>query len=147
MRAHTYTREVTMERVSKEVIDEWIAMIRVVEDAVRAVEKSLSANHGLCLAAYEILRVLDGCVEPVQLNVVVKAVSRSQSRVSRLVSQMVGEGYLRREGDPSDARSSNLTIAESGKQVLKESDHTVGAVLAELNLPMRFEGSLRFGAY
>ncbi|NNG38378.1 winged helix DNA-binding protein [Flexivirga sp. ID2601S] len=115
--------------MGERLVEQWLELVRTAESTSHAVERGLATRHGLCIAAYEILQMLDTMDVAVRLNHVGARVSRSQSRVSRLLAQMVDEGYVTREQSPDDARSARVRITPKGTREFRAATQTVQALL------------------
>lgn len=70
-------------------------------------------------ALFGILDLLDGAHRPVAMSEVIGMLDIDQPRASKLVTQGVGRGLIRRHADQQDGRRSLLTLTESGASVVE----------------------------
>ncbi|MGP4001358.1 MarR family winged helix-turn-helix transcriptional regulator [Streptomyces sp. 8N706] len=118
--------------VNTPLADQWLSLVRVCADMNQAVERALSARHGLCVSAYEIMDVMAREHAWIRLGEVSSRTSRSQPQVSRLVTQMVNEGYVARKPSPGDGRGSQVQLTPAGRKVFQEAATTVDSVLGNV---------------
>ncbi|WP_050668828.1 MarR family winged helix-turn-helix transcriptional regulator [Luteipulveratus halotolerans] len=113
-------------------LEAWLAVSRPVEEATARIETALSQAHSICLTAYEISDFLAGRHGWTPLSQVCHAVGRSQPRISRLVTQMMDEGLLKRVRDEADGRAFQLRLTRKGRRVYAASSGTLAQLLAQI---------------
>ena len=79
----------------------------------------LAARHDLTPQQAAILMRLEGVDEPPTLAALGRALSVSKQNITGMVARLVDAGLLRRDGDPSDARASRLTLTRKGAGVVR----------------------------
>ncbi|WP_052745360.1 MarR family winged helix-turn-helix transcriptional regulator [Streptomyces sp. WM6386] len=114
------------------LIDRWLTLNRLSAQINRAIEQTLSARHGLCAGAYEIMDVLRDAPEWTRLGELSGGVSRSQPQTSRLVTQLVDAGYLERTPSPGDGRSTQVRLTPAGRRIFQAATVTVEELLRTL---------------
>ncbi|WP_341729818.1 MarR family transcriptional regulator [Brooklawnia sp.] len=69
----------------------------------------------LTMREYDVIYTLSKCERPQRLADLNRHVLLSQPALSRLVERLIGRGLIVRQRDPSDGRSVQLTLTESGR--------------------------------
>jgi DNA-binding MarR family transcriptional regulator len=94
----------------------WRAVLFTQDRVVRAIERDLAAAGLIPLTWYDVLLELqsapNGCLRMQELGA---RVVLSRTRVSRLVTELEGEGLVVRRPDPADGRATLATITPAGK--------------------------------
>ena len=99
----------------------FLGLIRAGEALSRALDRGLARDHDIGLHQFEVLLFLavasdNGCMPMTELR---RRTPLSQSRVSRLVSELEGKGLVRRETNPTDSRAVTVTITPQGLEVFE----------------------------
>jgi DNA-binding MarR family transcriptional regulator len=98
----------------------WRAVLLVQDRVVRAIERDLADACLIPLTWYDVLLELgavpDGSLRMQDLGA---RVVLSRTRVSRLVTELEGEGLVERRPDPSDGRATLATITRAGRAALR----------------------------
>ncbi len=82
-------------------------------------------------AGYVALRALDR-MGPVPTRVLADALSLDASTVTRQVTVLVGAGLVERRANPTDGRSSDLSVTQLGRQVMRDVERARHQVLTDL---------------
>ena len=109
--------------------DAWVGFLKAHSALVKALDADLIARHGLSLSAFEVLLRLSRSEEGyLRMSDVAQQAFLSQSRISRLVDQLVREGLVERRSCPSDSRVVYACITEQGRELLDQAEatHTAG---------------------
>lgn len=121
--------------------DAWVGFLRAHSAVVKALDADLIASHGLPLSAYEVLMHLalaeDGHL---RMSDLAERALLSQSRISRLVEQLVRQGLVERTACPTDSRVVYAKLTGAGRQRFEEAEATHFAGVQE-----RFFGRLSSG--
>jgi len=95
---------------------------------VRAVRRQLGDGH-----RPEALRLLAQIRErgPISITALAQAERCSQPTMSSAVRALESKGWVRREADPSDARSTRISLTPAGTAELDRAHDNIGAVVAD----------------
>jgi DNA-binding MarR family transcriptional regulator len=97
----------------------WRGMLRAHAALTKALDTDLEAAHGLPLTSYEVLLYLDGAEGGrMRMRDLAASVILSRSGLTRLVDRLEGEGLIRRESCPSDARGAFAVLTRAGSRRL-----------------------------
>lgn len=101
---------------TKLAADAWGAVLQVHAALVPRIDRAVRLGTGLPLGWYDVLLELQA-TEGGRLTMgeLAEQVVLSRTRVSRMVDELAGEGLVRREPHPSDARSAYATITAEGR--------------------------------
>ncbi len=95
----------------------FIDLVRVETRLYNAVDDRLRAEHGLTLGQFQILQLIaatDNC----RVLDIVRDVAITVGAASKAVDRVEAAGWCRRSANPSDRRSSYLTLTEAGERLL-----------------------------
>ncbi|MET7618415.1 MarR family transcriptional regulator [Streptomyces sp. NPDC005408] len=112
--------------------DQWLSLVRICTRMNQAIEHTLADRHGLCVGAYEIMDVMGRTDGWIRLGELTARASRSQPQVSRLLAQMVKEGYADREPSPGDGRGAQVRLTPAGRKAFQKAAAEVEGVLEKL---------------
>ncbi len=98
----------------------WRWMLLAHSRSLRAIERDLAARGAIPLTWYDVLLELHGADGPLRMQELGSRVVLSRTRVSRLVGELEGEGLVRRKPDPSDGRSTLVSLTASGARALRK---------------------------
>jgi DNA-binding MarR family transcriptional regulator len=93
----------------------WAALLQVHAALVPSLDQLLIRTTGLPLRWYDVL--LELAAEPKRrllMGELGQRVVLSRTRVSRIVDELTGAGLVRKEGNPSDGRSSYAVLTNEG---------------------------------
>jgi DNA-binding MarR family transcriptional regulator len=101
---------------SEEQANAFLGLIRAGDALSRALDRSLADDHGIGLHQFEVLLFLattsaDRSMPMTELR---RRTPLSQSRVSRVVSDLEAQGLVRREPDPHDSRAVTVVLTSRG---------------------------------
>lgn len=104
----------------------FLGLVQAGERLDRLLDRDLQAAHGLSLRAYEVLLHLaafspDGRIG---MSALAEQAPLSQSRVSRLVSDLDARGLVRRATSPGDSRAVEVSITDAGLAALRAAQDT-----------------------
>lgn len=109
--------------------DAWVGFLQAHSALVKSLDADLIARHRLSLSAFEVLLRLSRSEEGyLRMSDVAQQAFLSQSRVSRLVDQLVREGLVERRACDTDSRVVYACITQRGRDLLEEAEatHTAG---------------------
>jgi DNA-binding MarR family transcriptional regulator len=133
MRTPGYTREVTQWTEDDELASEWHDLMGRYHRMTCALDRSLTAKHGLSGSDFEVLQQLYSagpeCGAQVKMSELGERVHLSQSAFSRLISRLEQSGLVERSICADDRRSAMTCITEAGKQRYLEARPTQRAIL------------------
>ena len=101
---------------SEEQAGAFLGLLRAGSELERALDRGLTAGHGIGLHEFEVLLFLatssaDHAMPMAELR---RRTPLSQSRVSRVVSGLEDQGLVRREPDPTDSRAVTVVLTPRG---------------------------------
>ena len=101
----------------------------------RSAAMRMRREHDVSLAQVRALALIDH-MQPVRLRDVAADAGADKAQISRVVSSLVGRGYVSLQALAGDARSAHLALTESGRtkvaamfKTLQERDHALRAGL------------------
>ena len=135
MQTRCYTREVTQWTEDDELASEWHDLMGRYHRITCALDRSLTARHGLTGSDFEVLQQLytagTGCAQ-VRMSELGERVHLTQSAFSRLISRLEQAGLVERTVCADDRRSAWTRITDTGVQRYLEAKPTQRAILREL---------------
>ena len=115
-------------------------LVRLETELWDRVDHRLREDHDLPLSWFEPMQVIDSLVE-CRVGDIAKALSITVGGVSKLVDRIEHAGLCGRSPNPSDGRSSVVTLTEAGQHMLKAArgsfDDELAARLAAAASPAR----------
>ncbi len=101
-------------------VDAWRALLLAQSRALRAIERDMEAAGAIPLGWYDVLLELNAAPDrPLRMQDLAARAVLSRTRVSRIVSELEGEGYVERQADPDDGRATLATITTAGRAALR----------------------------
>jgi MarR family transcriptional regulator, organic hydroperoxide resistance regulator len=103
-------------------------LVRLETELWNAVERRLRAEHGITLPFFEFMQIIDrtpGC----RVHDIAAELSITVGGTSKIVDRIEAAGYCARQANPSDRRSSIVTLTASGKRLLPKITATVDSEL------------------
>ncbi|HEY4001172.1 MAG TPA: MarR family transcriptional regulator [Candidatus Xenobia bacterium] len=102
-------------------------------DAVQTVMNRALGRHGISVAAYNVLRILqrsgqEGC----PLHEIGELLVTSRANVTGLVDSLEAKGLVRRVPDPSDRRSRRAFLTDEGEKLLQVAHPEHAATMCDL---------------
>lgn len=98
----------------------WSAFLRAHAAAVRAVDQDVQRDAHLPLAWYDVLLELNAAPgRRMRMYDLGEAVVLSRTRVSRVVDELVAAGFVCREPNPDDRRSSFAVLTDTGRRAFR----------------------------
>ena len=100
-------------------ISAWAALLRTHAAVLPKLERAL-APTGLPLTWYDVLLVVNAAPERrLRMTELGRQAVVSRERVSRVVTELEGEGLVERQANPDDKRSSYAAITAEGRKRLR----------------------------
>ena len=100
---------------SKLAADAWGALLQVHAALVPRLDRRLRQRAALPLGWYDVLLELQAAPNSqLTMTQLTERVVLSRTRVSRVVDELVAEGYVRREANVKDARSAFAVLTDEG---------------------------------
>jgi DNA-binding MarR family transcriptional regulator len=123
----------------------FLGLVRAGEDLDRKLDAELQARHGISMREFEVLLFLavfspDGCLAMSQL---IERAPLSQSRMSRLVAELHGRGFVERSAAGADGRVVEVSITPEGLELFKAAQETQLAGLERHLFSRISEGEMR----
>lgn len=101
-------------------LEAWRAFLRSHARVTRLLDAELTAECDLPLGSYEVLIHLNEAPgRTLRMTELADRVLLSRSGLTRLVDRLEGDGLIRRESCPSDARGTNAVLTDVGLARLK----------------------------
>ncbi len=124
----------TMAMDPDQLADEWRALLARHARTTDALNRELSARHGLGMSEFEVLEQLaatDGC----RVQQLVGAVHLSQSALSRAVARLEADGLVQRSMCPEDRRGISVCLTAEGRARYEAARPTHREVLSSTRAP------------
>jgi DNA-binding MarR family transcriptional regulator len=102
----------------------WLALVRTHARLWDQVESQMRQDSGLTMARYDVLMQLDMAGGRLGLTDLASTIVLSPSGLSKLLDRMETSGLIRRQPDPSDARSTFATITPRGRSLVRKARET-----------------------
>jgi DNA-binding MarR family transcriptional regulator len=102
----------------------WLALLRTYARFWDQLEAQARRDHGLTISRYDVLAHLEMAGGQLRLNELASSIVLSPSGLSKLLDRMDASGLIRRDPDPSDARSTFATITPQGRSLVKKARRT-----------------------
>jgi len=102
----------------------WLALIRTHARLWDQVEAQMRHDSGLTLPRYDVLMQLDHAGGRLRLTELASNVVLSPSGLSKLLDRMEASQLLRREPDPTDARSTYARLTPYGRSLVRKARRT-----------------------
>lgn len=97
----------------------WMALVRTYARLWDQVEAQMRHDSGLTMPRYDVLMQLDLAGGRLGLTELASSIVLSPSGLSKLLDRMEGSELIRREPDPSDARSTFARITPRGRSLVR----------------------------
>jgi DNA-binding MarR family transcriptional regulator len=97
----------------------WLALIRTHAQLWDKTETQMRHDSGLTMPRYDVLMQLDMSGGQLGLSDLASTIVLSPSGLSKLLDRMEASGLIRRQPDPSDARSTFATITPRGRSLVR----------------------------
>ena len=111
-----------------------------------ALDARLRGEHELPLTWFEPMRII-ARLGGARIHDVAETLLITEGGASKLVDRIQAAGYLRRQPNPDDGRSSQIVLTPAGKRMLAAAQTTVDAELAErIGAVLTGDVLARFGA-
>jgi DNA-binding MarR family transcriptional regulator len=112
-------------RLNETEMRAWQALLHAYHQVIRKLDGELRAEHGLPLAAYDVLLRLARSPEPaLRMTELAEKVLLSPSGLTRLVDRLVARGLVERLTDPDDARVTLAALTDEGRRELRKAART-----------------------
>jgi DNA-binding MarR family transcriptional regulator len=98
----------------------WLALIRTHARLWDQLEAQVRHDHGLTIARYDVLAQVEHAGGRLGLSELASSVVLSPSGLSKLLDRMEASGLIRRDPDPTDARSTFAAITPQGRSLVKK---------------------------
>ncbi len=98
----------------------WMALVRTYARLWDQVEAQMRQDSGLTMPRYDVLMQLDLAGGRLGLTELASSIVLSPSGLSKLLDRMEASELIRREPDPSDARSTFARITPRGRSMVRK---------------------------
>ena len=120
-----YPRPVVSTRLRPTELRAWQALLHAYQHVVRRLDLELREDHGLSLAAYDVLlRLARAPGRALRMTELAERVMLSPSGVTRTVDRLVDRGLVERGPDPEDGRGAVATLTGRGRTELRRASGT-----------------------
>ena len=101
--------------------DAWGALLQVHAELVPILDKQLRARAALPLAWYDVLLELSAAADrQLTMTELSERVVLSRTRISRVVDELTDAGLVRRQANPTDARSAFAVLTSEGLERFRQ---------------------------
>jgi DNA-binding MarR family transcriptional regulator len=98
----------------------WRSLLLAQNAVLRAIDEDLAAAGAVPLTVYDVLLELNAApARRLRLKELAARTVLTRSRVSKLVDELVADGFVARTADPADARASVVVLTADGRRALK----------------------------
>jgi DNA-binding MarR family transcriptional regulator len=116
---------VSRSRLSDEEMRAWQALLHAHHEVIRKLDRELREEHGLPLAAYDVLvRLARAPDRALRMTDLAQRVLLSPSGLTRLVDRLVARGLVERRTDPADGRVALACLTEAGRHEVRRAART-----------------------
>ena len=99
----------------------WRAVLLAQSRVVRAIERDLDVEGAIPLSWYDVLLELNGSPDhQLRMQDLAARAVLSRTRISRIVTELEGAGYVERRPDPNDRRAWLATLTPAGRATFKQ---------------------------
>ena len=99
----------------------WRALLLAQNAVLRSIERDLEQSGCVPLTWYDVLLELNAADDhSLRMQELASRTVLSRTRVSRLVDDLVAEGYVSRAADPADGRASLAVLTPAGRAALRK---------------------------
>jgi DNA-binding MarR family transcriptional regulator len=105
-------------------------LVRVETRLYNAVDTRLQAAHSVSLPQYELMQIIGGRTT-CRVNDIAHEVNITVGAASKAVDRLVAAGWCRRRNNPTDGRSSLLSLTPAGSRICAKATPTFEAALSE----------------
>jgi DNA-binding MarR family transcriptional regulator len=103
----------------------WQALLHAHQKVTRALDAELRTEHGLSIAAYDVLlRLARAPKRTLRMTDLAERVMMSPSGLTRVVDRLVDAGLVRRDRVQGDARVMLAQLTDEGRQTLRHAART-----------------------
>ena len=103
-----------------EEVATWSAFLRAHATTLRKIDNDVSRKGGIPLRWYDVLLELNAVPgRRLRMQDLGEIVVLSRTRVSRVVDELEAEGYVTRQANPDDRRSSFAVLTDAGRKALR----------------------------
>ena len=82
--------------------------------------RKVLVKHGLTHAQYNIMRVVEKNTDGVRISRIKKKMLFYKTDLTRMLDRLEKKGWIRREEDPEDRRSTTVRLTTTGKSLIKD---------------------------
>ncbi|MDP8959322.1 MAG: MarR family transcriptional regulator [Actinomycetota bacterium] len=133
-----------MDRLTDTEMRAWQGLLHSHHQVIRTLDRELREEHGLSLAAYDVLlRLARGPEKGLRMTELAERVMLSPSGVTRTVDGLAAKGLVVRQADPEDGRVALASLTQEGRQALREAARTHLRGIREHFTGRLSEGQLR----
>jgi DNA-binding MarR family transcriptional regulator len=101
-------------------VSAWRAVLLTQSRVLRAIERDLDAEGAIPLGWYDVLLELNATPDRrLRMQDLAARAVLSRTRVSRIVTELEGQGLVARRADPDDRRAWLATLTAEGRAVLR----------------------------
>ena len=119
MQAHYAVATVSDDPLDDAALDTWRAFLTAHALVTRRISKDLTDAGLPDLGWYDLLWALRRSGGRLRVNELAREVVLSPTAMSRFVDRVEAAGHVRREPDPADRRALQITITDSGVELLR----------------------------
>jgi DNA-binding MarR family transcriptional regulator len=116
---------VSPSKLTEEEMRAWQALLHAHHQVIRKLDGELREEHGLPLAAYDVLvRLARASDRALRMSDLAERVLLSPSGLTRLVDRLVAKGLVERRADPDDGRVALASLTEAGRLEVRRAART-----------------------
>jgi DNA-binding MarR family transcriptional regulator len=109
------------DRAAGQCIEAWRSLLLAQDAVLRAIEADLKRASAIPLTWYDVLLELNAAPQHrLRMADLAARTVLSRTRISRLVDELIAEGYVLRRPDPDDGRASFAVLTPKGRTALRK---------------------------
>jgi DNA-binding MarR family transcriptional regulator len=126
-------RQIVRQFLSEDEEAAWNGLLETREALVRTLDERLLAEHQISLVTVEALMHIAHAEEStIAVSELARLLDLSPSHVSRIVIDFERKGWVKRERDPKDSRSTRASATDAGRRQLLEAAPAYLSTVREL---------------
>jgi DNA-binding MarR family transcriptional regulator len=126
-------RQIIRQFLSEDEEAAWQGLLETRETLVRTLDQRLLAEYQISLGTVEALMEIAHAEEgTIAVSELARSLDLSPSHVSRVVIDLERKGWVERQRNPSDSRSTRAAVTDAGRRRLAEAAPTYLSTIREL---------------
>jgi DNA-binding MarR family transcriptional regulator len=126
-------RQIIRRFLSEDEEAAWHGLLETREELVRTLDERLQAEHQIPLGTVEaLMHIAHAEEDTIAVSELARLLDLSPSHVSRVVIDLERKGWVERQRNPEDSRSTRAAVTDAGQRQLLEAAPTYLSTIREL---------------